>query len=179
LIPGFEVFRPADAEETAAAFSAAFGRVDGPVLLALTRQNLPALNDIPVSARRAGTLVGGYVAIRETSELTHILIATGSELQHAIAAAKNLGPGVRVVSLPSMERFDAQPQEYRDEVLPPSCEKRVAIEAGVTALWHKYVGPKGKIIGVDRFGLSAPYEQVMAELGVTAAAVQEAAETLG
>jgi transketolase len=179
LIPGFEVFRPGDAEETAAAFAAAFSHTDGPTLLALTRQNLPTLSEIPVSARRAGTLVGGYVAVRETADLTHIVIATGSELQLAVAAAKNLGPGVRVVSMPSMERFDAQPAEYRDEVLPPSCTKRVAIEAGVTALWHKYVGPSGKVIGIDRFGLSAPYEQVLEELGITAGAVQAAVQGLG
>lgn len=179
LIPGFEVFRPGDAEETAAAFAAAFSRVDGPTLLALTRQNLPTLSEIPVSARRAGTLKGAYVAIRETAELSHIIIATGSELQHAVAAAKNLGPGVRVVSMPSMERFDAQSQEYRDEVLPPSCTKRVSIEAGVSALWHKYVGPGGTIIGIDRFGLSAPYEQVMGELGITPAAVQAAVQSFG
>jgi transketolase len=78
-----------------------------------------------------------------------------------------------------MERFDAQPAEYRDEVLPPSCTKRVAIEAGVTALWHKYVGTSGKVIGIDRFGLSAPYEQVMEELGITAGAVQAAVQSLG
>ncbi len=96
-------------------------RTDGPTLLALTRQALPMLNDIPVHTRRAGVLNGGYVAVRETATLSLILIATGSELQHALAAAKILGAGTRVVSMPSMERFDRQPTAYRDSMLPPSC----------------------------------------------------------
>jgi transketolase len=178
VIPGFDVIRPGDPEETAAAFAAAIERTDGPTLLALTRQALPNLNDIPVETRRAGVLSGGYVAVRETATLSCILIATGSELQHAVAAAKILGPGVRVVSLPSMERFDRQPKAYRDSILPPYCEKRVSIEAGVTDLWHKYVGPQGRILGIDRFGLSAPFGVVMKELGMTADAVVAAAREL-
>ena len=101
-------------------------------------------------------LKGAYVAIQETAPLTLILLATGSEVQHAVAAAKTLGEGVRVVSMPSMEIFDRQPAEYRDSILPPSVRKRISIEAGVTGLWHKYVGPEGRVIGIDRFGLSAP-----------------------
>jgi transketolase len=178
VIPGFELIRPADQEETAAAFAAALERTDGPTLLALTRQAVPPLNDIPPHVRRAGVLKGAYVAIQETAPLTHILIATGSEVQHAVAAAKTLGLGTRVVSMPSMEIFDRQPQEYRDGVLPPSCQKRVAIEAGVTALWHKYVGPQGRIIGIDRFGLSAPFAAAMKELGITAEAVVAAARAI-
>ena len=178
VIPGFEVIRPADQEETVAAFAAALERTDGPTLLALTRQAVPPLNDIPPHVRRAGVLKGGYVAIQETTPLTHILIATGSEVQHAVAAAKTLGPGTRVVSMPSMEIFDRQSKEYRDGVLPPSCQKRVAIEAGVTALWHKYVGPQGRIIGIDRFGLSAPFAAAMKELGITAEAVVAAARAI-
>ena len=100
-------------------------------------------------------------------------------MQHAVAAAKELGEGVRVVSMPSFHRFDPQPQAYRDEVLPPPCEKRVAIEAGVTALWWKYVGLKGKVIGIDRFGLSGPGGKVMEDLGITAQAVVDAAKSLG
>lgn len=178
VIPGFEVIRPADQEETVAAFAAALERTDGPTLLALTRQAVPPLNDIPPHVRRAGVLKGAYVAIQETAPLTHILIATGSEVQHAMAAAKTLGPGTRVVSMPSMEIFDRQSQEYRDGILPPSCQKRVAIEAGVTALWHKYVGPQGRIIGIDRFGLSAPFASAMKELGITAEAVVAAAKAI-
>src|SRR5690606_42038774 len=122
------------------AFAAALARTDGPTLLALTRQAVPLLNDIPVETRRQGVQKGGYVAIRETSELTHILLAAGSELQHAVAAAKELGSGVRVVSMPSFEIFLRQPEKYREEVLPSSCRKRVSIEAGVTGLWAQFVG---------------------------------------
>ncbi len=178
VIPGFDVIRPADPEETAGAFAAALSRADGPTLLALSRQAVPMLNDIPVKTRREGALKGGYVAIKETAALTHILIGTGSELQHAVAAARQLGAGVRVVSMPSMDRFDRQPEDYRESVLPASCRKRVAIEAGVTALWHKYVGDGGKVIGIDRFGYSAPYADVMKELGITADAVVAAARSL-
>ncbi|MCR6656797.1 MAG: transketolase [Opitutus sp.] len=178
VIPNLDVIRPADPEETAGAFAAAFERTDGPTLLALTRQALPMLNDIPVQTRREGVLKGGYIAVKETAELTHILLATGSELQLAIAAAKTLGAGARVVSIPSFHRFDKQSAEYRESVLPSSCRKRVAIEAGVTGLWHKYVGLDGKVIGIDRFGMSAPAPTIFKELGVTADAVVAAAQSL-
>ena len=178
IIPGFAVIRPADPEETAGAFAVALERTEGPTLLALTRQAVPQLNEVSPQARRAGVAKGGYIFIRETAPLTQILIGTGSELQHAVVAAKTLGAGVRVVSMPSMELFDLQSQEYRESVLPAACRKRVAIEAGVTALWHKYVGPEGRIIGIDRFGLSAPYASAMKELGITADAVVAAAQVL-
>ncbi len=178
VIPNLDVIRPADPEETAGAFAAAFERTDGPTLLALTRQAVPMLNDIAVEQRRNGVLLGGYVAIRETSELTHILLAAGSELQHAVAAAKTLGAGVRVVSMPSFERFNRQSAEYHESVLPSSCRKRVSIEAGVTGLWSQYVGLDGKSIGIDRFGISAPGGTVMKELGITADAVVAAAQSL-
>jgi transketolase len=178
LIPNFEVIRPADPEETAGAFAAALERTDGPTLLALTRQAVPMLNDIPASIRRAGVLKGGYVAIQETAPLTHLLLATGSELQWAVAAAKILGPGTRVVSMPSFLRFDRQSADYREAILPDACRKRVAIEAGVTGLWSKYVGLDGKVVGIDRFGLSAPGAIAMQELGITAEAVVAAARSL-
>ncbi len=178
LIPNLDVIRPADPEETAGAFAAALERTDGPTLLALTRQAVPMLNDIPVEQRRQGVLRGGYIAVKETAPLTHILLSAGSELQLALAAAKELGAGVRVVSLPSFSRFDRQSAEYRESVLPSSCRARVAIEAGVTGLWTKYTGLDGTVIGVDRFGLSAPAPQVYQELGVTTAAVVGAARTL-
>jgi transketolase len=178
LIPNMDVIRPADPEETAGAFAAALERVDGPTLLALTRQNLPNLNDIPPHIRRAGVLKGGYVAVQETAPLTLILLATGSELQHAIAAAKTLGEGVRVVSMPCFERFNREPADYREAILPSACRRRVAIEAGVTALWREYVGLDGKIVGIDRFGLSAPGATAMKELGITADAVVAAARSL-
>lgn len=178
VIPNLDLIRPADPEETAGAFAAALERVDGPTLIALTRQALPTLNDIPVAVRREGALKGGYIALKETAPLTHILIGTGSELQLALAAAKVLGAGVRVVSLPCTQRFDRQSAEYRESVLPNACRKRVAVEAGVTVLWHKYVGLDGKVVGIDRFGLSAPAPIVFKELGVTAEAVVAAAQSL-
>ena len=151
----------------AGAFAAAMERTDGPTMLLLTRQNLPNQNAIPVAERRGGTYVGGYIAVKETADLETIIIATGSELQHAIEAAKELGAGCRVVSMPCQERFDRQPQDYRDEILPPACTKRIAIEAGVSHTWYKYVGTEGKIIGIDRFGISAPANLVFEELGIT------------
>jgi len=178
LIPGLDVIRPADPEETAGAFAAALERIEGPTLIALTRQAVPILNDIPPHVRRAGVLKGGYVAAPESAPLTHILLGSGSELQHALAAAKVLGPGTRVVSMPSFERFNRQPAEYREAILPAACRKRVAIEAGVTPLWREYVGLDGAVIGIDRFGLSAPGGTVMKELGITADAVVAAARTL-
>ncbi len=125
------------------------------------------MNELSVEARREGVLRGGYIARKETGALTTILLATGSELQHAMAAAAELGDGVRVVSMPCFERFDRQSADYRESVLPKSCTKRIAIEAGVTDLWWKYVGTDGKAIGIDRFGLSAPGDVVMKELGMT------------
>jgi len=178
LIPNLDVIRPGDPEETAGAYAAALERVDGPTLIALSRQAVPVLNDIPPHTRRAGVLKGAYVAIQETAPLTHILLSTGSELHLAIAAAKELGAGTRVVSMPSFERFERQSAEYRNSILPPSCRARVAVEAGVSGLWLKYVGLDGKVVGIDRFGISAPAPQVYKELGITVEAVVAAARTL-
>ncbi|MBC8040408.1 MAG: transketolase, partial [Opitutaceae bacterium] len=118
VIPGFDVIRPGDPEETAGAYAAALDRTDGPTLLSLTRQALPLLNDIPPHIRRAGVLKGGYVAVQETAPLTHILMASGSELQYVVNAAKILGPGARVVSIPCFERFNRQTAEYKEAILP-------------------------------------------------------------
>jgi transketolase len=178
IIPNLDVIRPADPEETAGAFVAALQRTDGPTLLALTRQNLPNLNDIPVQTRREGVAKGAYIAVKETAELETILLSAGSELQHAIAAAKTLGAGTRVVSVPSFRRFDLQSPEYKEEVLPSACRRRVAIEAGVTGLWYKYVGLDGAVVGIDRFGLSAPGPIVMQELGMNPDSVIKAVESL-
>ena len=178
VIPNLDVIRPADPEETAGAFASALARTDGPTLLALTRQALPTLNEIPVQTRREGVLKGGYVALRETGPLTHIIISTGSELQLALGAAKTLGGGVRVVSMPSTQIFDRQSAEYRESVLPSSCRRRVAVEAGVTIGWHKYVGLDGRVVGIDRFGLSAPAPVVFKELGLTVEAVVAAAQAV-
>jgi transketolase len=174
-----DVIRPADPEETAGAFVAAAERIDGPTLLALTRQNLPMLNEIDLNLRREGVLKGGYIAKKETGKLNLILLSCGSELQHALAAARELGEGTRVVSMPCFERFERQPQSYREEVLPNECRRRVAIEAGVPEIWSQYVGLDGKIIGLHRFGLSAPGAEVMKEFGIDAQHVIEAARSLG
>lgn len=177
-IPGLDVIRPADPEETAGAFAAAFENLHGPTMLILSRQNLPTLNEIPVKTRREGVLKGGYIARKETAELEYILLSSGSELQHALKAADELGAGTRVVSLPSFSRFDAQSDEYKESVLPKAVRKRVSIEAGISQPWFKYVGLDGKTVAIDRFGLSAPGATVMELLGMTAAKVVEAAKSL-
>ncbi|HAL70532.1 MAG TPA: transketolase [Verrucomicrobiales bacterium] len=173
VIPNLDVIRPGDAEEAAAAFAAAFSRADGPTLLALSRQDLPHQGSASAATRREGTLKGGYVLVKETAPLEAIVIATGSEVQWAVEGAKGK-PGVRVVSLPCFERFDRQDAEYRESVLPAACTKRISIEAGVTGLWWKYVGTQGQVIGIDRFGISAPGNVVFKELGITADAVAKA-----
>ncbi|MGZ5019191.1 MAG: transketolase [Chthoniobacterales bacterium] len=178
VIPQLDVIRPADPEETAGAFVAAAQRLDGPTLIALTRQAVPILSEIDVNMRREGVARGGYVAKRETAELNLIILSCGSELQHALAAAKELGDGTRVVSMPCFERFERQSVEYREEVLPNECRRRVAIEAGVPDTWYRYVGLDGKVIGLHRFGLSAPGDQVMREFGIDAQHVIEAARSL-
>jgi transketolase len=178
VIPNLDVIRPADPEETAGAFVAALDRADGPTLLALTRQTVPLLKDIPVKARREGVIKGGYIARKETAPLNLILMSAGSELQHALKAADALGPATRVVSIPCFARFDRQPQAYQSEVLPLSCRRRIAIEATVSSTWARYVGLDGVTIGIDRFGLSAPGAEVMKELGITAEHVLEVAKQL-
>lgn len=177
-IPGLDVIRPGDPEETAGAFAAAFEKTTGPTMLVLSRQNLPTLNEISVETRREGVLKGGYIAKKETAALNLILLAAGSELQHAMKAAADLGPGTRVVSLPCFERFESQSAEYKESVLPKSCRKRVSIEAGISDPWFRYVGMDGKTVSIDRFGLSAPGNIVMEQLGITAANLVEVAKSL-
>jgi transketolase len=173
VIPNLDVIRPGDAEEAAAAFAAAFSRADGPTLLALSRQDLPHQGHASAATRREGTLKVRLHPREGNRALEAIVIATGSEVQWAVEGAKGK-PGVRVVSMPCMERFDRQSAEYRESVLPAACTKRVAIEAGVSGLWWKYVGTQGQIIGIDRFGISAPGNTVFKELGITAEAVAKA-----
>src|SRR6059058_539527 len=178
VMPNIDVIRPADPEETAGAFVAAMERTDGPTLLALTRQVVPILNDVDIHARREGVLRGGYVAKKESAPLDLIILSCGSELQHALAAAEELGAGTRVVSMPCTERFNREAEEYREEVLPKKCRRRVAIEAGVPEIWYQYVGLDGKVIGLHRFGLSAPGAEVMKEFGIDAQHVIDAARSL-
>lgn len=172
VIPNLDVYRPSDAEETAAAYVSSVTRKDGPTALILSRQGMDQNDALPAAERRAGTLKGGYVAKKETAPLELIIMATGSEVQHAMKAAADI-PGARVVSLPCFEAFERQSDSYKEEVMPASCTKRIAMEAGVSGLWYKYVGTHGKVLGVDRFGFSAPGDIVMKELGMTAENLSE------
>lgn len=178
VIPNLDVIRPADAEETAGAFAAALQREDGPSALVLTRQNIPAQDSISIIERREGVNRGGYIAKKESTELELVLMATGSELQHAMDASEELGSGVRVVSLPCFERFDRQSAEYIESVLPSGCAKRIAVEAGVSSTWGKYVGLSGKTICIDRFGMSAPGNTTMEQLGMSAANIVNVAKEI-
>jgi transketolase len=164
VIPNLDVFRPADAEETVAAMVHSVTREDGPTALIFSRQNIDQNDAVDYMARREGALKGAYIAKEETADLDIIILATGSEVPHALSAAKDL-PGARVVSMPCMELFERQSDEYKESVLPSTCAKRIAMEAGVSGLWYKYAS---KVVGVDRFGFSAPGDIVMKELGMTA-----------
>jgi len=163
VIPNLDVFRPADAEETVAAYVSSVTRPDGPTALILSRQNLDQNTDMPASERREGALKGAYVAKKESADLDLIIIATGSEVQHALKAAADM-PGARVVSMPCMELYERQSDDYKEAVLPSTCTKRIAMEAGVSMPWYKYAS---KVVGVDRFGFSAPGDIVMKELGMS------------
>jgi transketolase len=174
---GLDVIRPADPEEAVGAWLAAIQHTEGPTVLALTRQVVPMLPGTP-SAKREGVMRGGYVLIQESAPLDLILLATGSEVQHAVAAAHETGPGTRVVSLPCFSRFERQPADYREAVLPATCERRVSIEAGVTFGWRAFVGTRGRMVGIDHFGASAPGNVLMEEFGMTKAAIVLAAGTL-
>ena len=169
-IPGLTVIRPADANETSAAWQVALEKRDGPVALILSRQNLPTL-DRSSLAPAEGVQRGAYVlAESQGGEPDLILIASGSEVALALAAREKLqeqGIRTRVVSMPSWELFDARPADYRDLVLPPQFRARLAVEAGSSQGWHRYAGEKGRVIGVDRFGSSAPGPAVMAAYGFT------------
>ena len=174
-IPNLVLIRPADGNETAAAWRVALERRDGPTALALTRQKLPVLFE---TTRNPAEKVahGAYVLADSSGIPSALLIASGSEVHLALEARDLLaqkGIAVRVVSMPSWELFDAQPASYREAVLPPQVTARLAIEAGVTQGWAKYVGLAGDVMGLDRFGASAPYKVLMEKFGFTAEAVVE------
>jgi len=174
VIPNLDVFRPGDAEETVSAMVSSVTRKEGPTALIFSRQNLDQNTDMPAMDRREGALKGGYVAKKETEDLDLIILATGSEVQHALKAAKDL-PGARVVSMPCMELYERQSDEHKESVLPSSCTKRIAMEAGVSGLWYKYAS---KVVGVDRFGFSAPGDIVMRELGMSPENLSEEIESM-
>ncbi|OOG57924.1 transketolase [Rhodanobacter sp. C03] len=169
-IPNLTVIRPADANETAEAWKVAAQSEKHPVLLALTRQDLPTL-DRTRYASAEGVRQGAYVlSDAKDGKPSLILIASGSEVALILAAADQLqteGVAVRCVSMPSWELFDAQPQSYRDQVLPPNVSARLAVELGVSQGWDRYVGAKGDMLGVNRFGASAPAGVLLREYGFT------------
>jgi transketolase len=169
-VPRLVVIRPCDGNETAYAWRVALERHDQPTALVLTRQNVPTLDRTRFSAAE-GLRRGAYVlADAADGKPDLILIATGSEVALIVAAAEKLRArniSTRLVSMPSWELFDSQPREYRDAVLPPSIGKRLAVEAGVSQGWHRYVGDRGDVIAIDRFGASAPGEVVLLEYGFT------------
>jgi transketolase len=177
LIPNLTVLRPADANETAEAWRFALNSTQSPVALALTRQKLPVLDP----AKAKGLAKGAYI-LEEASALPElILIATGSEVHLAVEARLRLeadGIPTRVVSMPSWELFSAQPQAYRDTVLPPRVRARVSIEAGVTQGWQRWTGFDGACLGIDHFGASAPADVLFEQFGLTVAKVVEAAQQI-
>ncbi|HUG29303.1 MAG TPA: transketolase [Candidatus Limnocylindria bacterium] len=181
-MPNLWLVRPGDANEATAAWALAVQRTDGPVALALTRQKLPTLAGTSELARE-GVARGGYVLRRARGEEAGtapelLLMATGSELQLAFAAAEALegdGIGARVVSLPCWEAFDAQDEAYRDSVIPRAIRKRVTIEAGASIGWERYAGDEGAVLGIDHFGASAPAGTIFEKLGFTSDRVTDVA----
>lgn len=180
-IPNMTVIRPMDANETAEAWKSALKNKKGPTCLVLTRQNLPVYDRVGLGwAKSEEAQKGGYV-LCEDKDFEAIIIATGSEVELAVEAKTKLneqGVKVRIVSMPSTNIFDEQSQEYKESVLPKNILKRVAVEAGVTLGWYKYVGLEGRVIGLDRFGASAPYKTLYKEFGITTDAIVEAVNSL-
>ena len=180
-VPGLTVIRPADANETAAAWRVAIEHQDGPTALALSRQSLPVIEQAPERAFE-GVARGGYVVADPTDgEPQLLMIASGSEVSLALEAGALLseqGIAVRIVSLPSWNLFDTQDREYQESVLPPAITKRLAIEAGTTLGWERYVGGDGDVIGIVGFGASAPHQALAEHFGLTPEAVAERAKAL-
>jgi transketolase len=181
MIPNMTVIRPMDANETAEAWKSALKNKKGPTCLVLTRQSLPVYDRAGLGwAKSEEAQKGGYV-LCEDKDFEAIIIATGSEVELAVEAKTKLneqGVKVRIVSMPSTNIFDEQSQEYKDSVLPKNILKRVAVEAGVILGWYKYVGLEGRVIGLDRFGASAPYKTLYKEFGITTDAIVEAVNSL-
>ncbi|QQQ74441.1 transketolase [Saccharothrix sp. 6-C] len=175
-IPGLTVLRPGDANETAAAWRAIVENAEGPKGIALTRQNLPVLEGTKEKATE-GVARGGYV-LEGDEDPELILIATGSELQIAVEARRVLeaeGVAARVVSMPSVEWFDAQDKGYQEQVLPSSVKARVVVEAGIAQPWHRFAGDAGEIVSIEHFGASADYQTLFREFGFTTENVVAAA----
>lgn len=180
-IPNNDVWRPCDAVESAACWKAAIDREDGPSCLVFSRQNLAhqARDADQVAAIARGGYVLKEARLKDSAGMPElILIATGSEVGLAMDAAARLGDGVRVVSMPSTNVFDRQDAAWRESVLPKSVRRRVAVEAGITDFWRKYVGLDGTVVGIDRFGASAPAEALFPKFGFTVDKVVEAAKSV-
>lgn len=178
-MPNLVVFRPADANETAGAFVQALRRTEGPSAFVLSRQTLPIITPAGNAVERVGR--GGYVLLDCEGTPEIILMGTGSELQLALEAGSRLqqaGRRARVVSMPAVELFKAQPKEYRDAVLPGSCRRRLAVEAGTAQCWWEFVGLDGDVISLEHFGASAPAKELFRAFGFTADAVAERARAL-
>jgi transketolase len=180
-IPNLVVIRPADANETAAAWKVAIERRKAPTLLALSRQNVPTL-DRSILAPASGLEKGAYI-LADIGDATPdlILMASGSEVSLIVEAGMRLaaeGVNVRLVSFPSWELFAGQDADYRNLVLPSAVTARLAVEAGVTFGWERWVGDQGSVMGVNRFGASAPYEQIYQHLGLTVEQIIERAQAL-
>ena len=168
LIPNMQLWRPCDAVETSVAWRSAIERSDGPSCLVFSRQNLPHMARTPEQISAIAR--GGYILSEGTSNPDAIIIATGSEVELAVKAAEQLllsGKHIRVVSMPSTNVFDVQSDEYKESVLPNAVRRRIAVEAGVTDGWWKYVGTNGNVIGINCFGESAPASQLFKEFGFT------------
>lgn len=179
-VPNMTVIRPADANETMEAWRIALANTKGPTTLIFSRQNLPVL-DRSICSAAAGARRGGYILWESSVNPDLILIATGSEVSIALAAARKLaadGINVRIVSLPSWEIFDHQPQDYRQSVLPSAITARISIEAGIKLGWEHYVGLQGKFIGMDSFGASAPGPVLYEKFGFTESKIIEAAKAI-
>lgn len=180
-IPNLAVFRPADANETAASWRAAIDSPAGPKAFALSRQNVPVLAGTKELARD-GVRRGAYVLVRETVEAPKVIImASGSEVQLAVVAAKSLdtlGIPARVVSVPCMDWFLGQDQSYQDEVLPPGVSARVSVEAGIAMPWHQLVGSRGRTISLEHFGASASAGELFDKFGFTVDAIVDAAKSV-
>ena len=177
LIPNMVVWRPCDGVESAVAWARAIERKDGPSCLIFSRQGLP--HQARSDAQIANISRGGYILKDCDGTPEVIIIATGSEVQLAMGAAEQLsGKKIRVVSMPSTNLFDAQDAAYRESVLPSAVTKRVAVEAAVTDGWYKYVGLNGKVVGINRFGESAPDKALFKEFGFTVENVVKAVESV-
>ena len=176
-MPNMSVIRPMCADETAEAWKTALKNTTKPTCLVLTRQNLPVYDRKSLGyAPASDAQKGGYV-LTEDAGFDTIIIATGSEVEIAVTAKEELnkqGLKIRIVSMPSTDVFDQQDKAYKSSVLPDTISKRVAIEAGATQSWYKYVGLDGEIIGIDRFGASAPYKKLYEALGITTEAIVKA-----